>query len=115
MDGAAFPRGWADLGSAGHAKALGQVPAAQGPEPAGLGHQHSALDAGAIGTAHEAGCTGKILVRFASASCNSAVIRTIRRRGAFFSVTVRANSFVRNTTGRIPEEKWTPVEYPQAI
>ena len=43
------------------------------------------------------------------------MIRTVRRHGAHFSVTVPVNSSVRAAIGRIPEEKWTPVEYPQAI
>jgi hypothetical protein len=82
---------------------------------AGSARGAAGLAAEAIGTAREAGCTGKILVRFDSAFYNSAVIRTVRRHGASFSVTVPANSSVRSAIGRIPEEKWTPVEYPQAI
>ena len=73
------------------------------------------LAAEAIGTAREAGCTGKIIVRFDSAFYNSAVIRAVRRHGAYFSVTVPMNSSIRAAIARIPEEKWTPIEYPQAI
>jgi hypothetical protein len=73
------------------------------------------LAAEAIGTAREAGCTGKIIVRFDSAFYNSAVIRAVRRHGAYFSVTVPMNSSIRAAVARIPEEKWTPIEYPQAI
>jgi hypothetical protein len=73
------------------------------------------LAAEAVGTARAAGCTGKILARFDSAFYNSAVIRTVRRHGAHFSVTVPMNSSVRAAIGRIPEEKRTPVAYPQAI
>src|SRR6202007_2731849 len=73
------------------------------------------LAAEAIGTAREAGCTGKILVRFDSAFYNSAVIRTVRRHGAFLSVTVPANSSVRAAIAAIPEDAWTAISYPQAI
>ncbi len=82
---------------------------------AGSARGAAGLAAEAIGTAREAGCTGKILARFDSAFYNSAVIRTVIRHGAFFSVTVPMNSSVRNAIGRITEEKWTPVAYPQAI
>ena len=73
------------------------------------------LAAEAIGTAREAGCTGKVIARFDSAFYNSAVIRTVLRHGAHFSVTVPANSSVRNAIGRIPEDAWTAIEYPQAV
>ena len=72
------------------------------------------LAAEAVGTAREAGCTGKILVRFDSAFYNSAVIRTVIRHGAHFSVTVPMNSSVRNAIARIPEDAWTAISYPQA-
>jgi hypothetical protein len=73
------------------------------------------LAAEAIGTAREAGCTGKILIRFDSAFYNSAVIRTVIRHGAHFSVTAPANSSVRNAIAAIPENQWTPIKYPQAV
>ena len=73
------------------------------------------LAAEAIGTAREAGCTGKILARFDSAFYNSAVIRAVRRHGAYFSVTVPVNSSVRAAIARIPEDAWTAIAYPQAI
>jgi hypothetical protein len=73
------------------------------------------LAAEAIGTAREAGCTGKIVARFDSAFYNSAVIRTVIRHGAHFSVTAPANSSVRAAIARIPEDAWTPIEYPRAV
>jgi Transposase DDE domain group 1 len=73
------------------------------------------LAAEATRTAREAGCTGKILVRFDSAFYNSAVIRTVIRHGAHFSVTAPANSSVRNAIAAIPEDAWTPIKYPQAV
>ena len=73
------------------------------------------LAAEAIGTAREAGCTGKIIVRFDSAFYNSAVIRSVRSNGAYFSVTVPVNSSIRAAIARIPEDAWTGIKYPQAI
>jgi Transposase DDE domain group 1 len=82
---------------------------------AGSARGAAGLAAEAIGAAREAGCTGKILARFDSAFCNSAVIRTVIRHGAYFSVTAPVNSSVRAAIAAIPEGKWTPIEYPQAI
>jgi hypothetical protein len=82
---------------------------------AGSARGAAGLTAEAIGTAREAGCTGKILIRFDSAFCNSAVVRTAIRHGAHFSVTVPVNSSVRTAIAGIPEDAWTPVEYPQAL
>jgi hypothetical protein len=73
------------------------------------------LAAEAIGAAREAGCTGKILIRFDSAFYNSAVIRTAVRHGAHFSVTVPKNSSVLAAIARIPQDAWIPVKYPQAL
>jgi hypothetical protein len=69
----------------------------------------------AIGTAREAGCAGKVIVRFDSAFYNSAVIRTVIRHKAHFSVTVPMNSSVRNAIAAIPGDAWTAIRYPQAI
>jgi len=73
------------------------------------------LAAEAIGTAREAGCTGKIVARFDSAFYNSAVIRTVRSHGAHFSVTVPMNSSIQAAIAPIPGDAWTAIEYPQAI
>jgi hypothetical protein len=81
---------------------------------AGSARGAAGLAAEAIGTAREAGCAGKIIIRFDSGFYNSAVIRTAIRHGAHFSVTVPMNSSVRNAIARIPEDAWTAVSYPQA-
>jgi hypothetical protein len=82
---------------------------------AGSARGAAGLAAEAIGTARECGCTGKILVRMDSACYNSAVIRTIRRNEACFSVTVPMNPSVRAAIAGIPEDAWTGIEYPRAI
>ena len=69
----------------------------------------------AIGTARDAGCTGKIVVRLDSAYYNAATIGTVRRNRAYFSVTVPVNSSVRAAIAAIPDDAWTAIEYPQAI
>jgi len=82
---------------------------------AGSARGAAGLTAEAVGAAREAGCTGKIIARFDSAFYNSAVIRTAIRHGAHFSVTVPKNSSILAAIARIPQDAWTPIEYPQAI
>jgi Transposase DDE domain group 1 len=82
---------------------------------AGSARGAAGLTAEAIGTAREAGCAGRIVVRFDSAFCNSAVIRTAIRHGAHFSVTVPVNSSVQDAIAGIPEDAWAGIEYPQAL
>ena len=119
-------------------KDRGEEPAGQGPERADRDHQHpsrgpgpgparlrsgnagsargaAGLAAEAIGTARDCGCTGKILVRMDSAYYNAAVIGTIRRHGAYFSVTVPMNSSVHAAIAAIPDDAWTAIEYPHAL
>jgi len=75
----------------------------------------ASLAARAIGTAREAGCTGTIVVRLDSAYYNAAVIGTIRRGGARFSVTAPMNASIRAAIAAIPGDAWTPIRYPRAI
>jgi hypothetical protein len=82
---------------------------------AGSARGAASLAAEATGTAREAGCTGKILVRFDSAYYNAAVIGAVRRKKAYFSVTVPMNSSIKEAIGRIPGKAWTAIEYPRAI
>ena len=82
---------------------------------AGPARGAASLAAEAIGTARDCGCTGKIVVRFDSAYYNAAVIRSVRRNEAYFSVTVPVNSSIKAAIGRIPEDAWTAIAYPQAL
>jgi hypothetical protein len=75
----------------------------------------ASLAARAIGTARQAGCTGTIVVRLDSAFYNAAVIGTIRRGGARFSVTVPMNASIRAAIAAIGEDAWIPIRYPRAI
>ena len=82
---------------------------------AGSARGAAGLAAEAIGAARECGCTGKILVRADSAYYNAAVIGTIRRNRAHFSVTVPMNSSIRAAIASVPEDAWTGIEYPRAL
>ena len=75
----------------------------------------ASLAARAIGTARDCGCTGTIVVRMDSASCNAAVTGAVRRAGARFSVTVPMNASIRAAIAAIPGDAWTPIRYPRAI
>jgi hypothetical protein len=82
---------------------------------AASGRGAASLAARAIGTARDCGCTGTLIVRLDSASCNAAVIGAVRRQGARFSVTAPANASIRAAIAAIPDNAWTPVRYPRAI
>jgi hypothetical protein len=82
---------------------------------AGSARGAAGLAAEAIGTAREAGCTGKIIVRMDSAYYNADVIAAIRRGRAHFSVTAPMNSSVRAAIAGIGDDDWMAIEYPQAI
>jgi hypothetical protein len=71
--------------------------------------------AGSVRTARAAGCTGQIVVRMDSAFYNAAVCWAVRRAGACFSVTARLDPAVKAAIAAIPQDAWTPIEYPRAI
>jgi hypothetical protein len=82
---------------------------------AGSARGAASLTAEAIGTARACGCTGTILARFDSACYSSAVLRSARRGGAHFSVTVPVNTSIKAAIGRIAEDAWTAIAYPRAL
>ncbi len=59
-----------------------------------------------------AGATGQLTMRADSAFHSSKVIKACRRLDVRFSITVNQNQAVRAAIERIPEEDWTPIEYP---
>ena len=75
----------------------------------------ASLAAEAISTARQAGCTGQLVFRIDSAYYSAAVLSTIRRGGARFSVTVRMDPKIRAAIAAIGEPAWTPITYPRAI
>jgi len=75
----------------------------------------ASLAAEAISTARQAGCTGQLVFRIDSAYYSAAVLNTIRRAGARFSVTVRMDPKIRAAIAAIGEPAWTPITYPRAI
>jgi hypothetical protein len=82
---------------------------------AGSARGAAGLTAEVIGAAREAGCTGKIVVRYDSSYCNAAVTGTARRNQAHFSVTVPMNSSIQAAVASIPGDARIPIEYPQAL
>jgi hypothetical protein len=69
----------------------------------------------AVGTARATGCSGTLVVRADSAFYSAAFIHSVRRAGAFFSVTVQMNPHLRAAIAAIGEDAWTPIRYPRAI
>ena len=58
---------------------------------------------------------GEIIVRGDSAYGSRAVIRVCRRYGAVFSLVLTRNAAVQRAIDSIPEDAWTPVQYPGAV
>lgn len=75
----------------------------------------ASLTAEAIATAREAGCTGMIIVRADSAYYSGAMTTACRRAGAHFSITARMDPAIKAAIGRIGEQAWTPIKYPNAV
>jgi Transposase DDE domain group 1 len=69
----------------------------------------------ALRTARAAGVSGQIIVRGDSAYGSRAVIRVCRRYGAVFSLVVTRNTAVQRAIDAIPQDAWTPVQYPGAV
>ncbi|HEY1971422.1 MAG TPA: IS1380 family transposase, partial [Pseudonocardia sp.] len=81
----------------------------------GSGKGAGRMVAQAITTARAAGARGEILVRGDSAYGSRAVIRACRRAGVRFSLVLTKNPAVRRAIAAIPEDAWTPVNYPGAV
>jgi hypothetical protein len=82
---------------------------------AGSGKAAASMVREAIRTARAAGATGTILVRGDSAYGTSAVVRACLTEGARFSVVVAKNAAVNRAIASIPDDAWTPVQYPNAV
>jgi len=73
------------------------------------------LVADTLSVAARCGATGLIVVRADSAFFNADVVAAIGRRGARFSITARHDPAVVAAIGRIPDQAWIPIRYPEAI
>jgi hypothetical protein len=73
------------------------------------------LLAQAIATARRAGVQGRVLVRADSAYYHHGFVAAAVRAKAWFSVTARMNQAVLTAIASIPEQGWTPIEYPHAV
>ncbi len=82
---------------------------------AGSGKGAASMVAEAIRTARAAGAVGEILVRGDSAYGNSAVVTACLKAGVRFSVVLIKNPAVAAAIARIPDDAWTPVDYPGAV
>jgi len=68
-----------------------------------------------LANAIAAGAGGLIITRADSAFYNADVVAAIRRAGARFSITARMDAGIRAAIGRIDEDAWVPIKYPNAI
>ena len=82
---------------------------------AGSGKGAASMVREAISTARAAGATGEILVRGDSAYGNSAVVGACVKAKVRFSVVLTKNPKVAAAISAIPEDAWTPVQYPGAV
>ena len=78
-------------------------------------HGSARLITDTLATLRRATTPGVVVVRADSAYFTHEVISAISRGGARFSVTARMNPAVTKAIGRIPEQAWIPIRYPQAI
>ena len=69
----------------------------------------------AVATARAAGVTGQILVRGDCAYGNSAVVAACQRAGARFSLVLTKTGSIAAAIASIPDDAWTPVNYPGAV
>jgi len=79
------------------------------------GHGAARLVTDAVTTARAAGVTGQVMVRADSGYYRQDMIAAAVRAQAWFSVTARMNSTVRQAITAIDEDAWTPIRYPRAI
>ena len=82
---------------------------------AGSGKGAATMVTDAVRTARAAGARGEILVRGDSAYGNSVVVAACLKAGARFSLVLVKNSTVTRAIGTIPDQAWTPVQYPGAV
>jgi hypothetical protein len=82
---------------------------------AGSGKGAASMVTDAVSTARAAGARGEILIRGDSAYGNSAVVGACLAAGARFSLVLVKNSTVTRAIATIPDQAWTPVQYPGAV
>ena len=82
---------------------------------AGSGKGAASMVAQAIRTARAAGAAGEILVRGDSAYGSAAVVNACLKAGVMFSVVLAKNPAVVAAIAKIPDDAWTPVQYPGAV
>jgi Transposase DDE domain group 1 len=81
----------------------------------GSGKGAASMVGEAIATARAAGALGQILVRGDSAYGTSDVVNACLKAGVMFSVVLAKNPAVLAAIAEIPDDAWTPVQYPGAV
>lgn len=66
-----------------------------------------------VARVRRAGATGPLTVRADSGFHSDALIERCQALGVAFSITVRQTSQVKGAISLIPEEAWTPIDYPE--
>jgi Transposase DDE domain group 1 len=82
---------------------------------AGSGKGAASMVRDAVATARAAGAVEQILVRGDSAYGNSEVVNACLKAGVMFSVVLAKNPTVAAAIAEIPDDAWTPVQYPGAV
>jgi hypothetical protein len=75
----------------------------------------ASLLAEALSTARAAGATGPVVVRADSQFYAGKLVSAARRAGAMVSITVGKSPARQKAIGSIPEDRWQPVHYPEAV
>src|SRR5205823_2083820 len=75
----------------------------------------ASLLAEALSTARAAGASGPVLVRADSQFYAGKLVTAARRAGAMVSITVGSSPARQRAIGGIPERRWQPVHYPEAV
>ncbi len=75
----------------------------------------ASLLAEALHTARAAGTTGPILVRADSQYYVDKLVSAAHRAGAMVSITMPTSPAMRAAIGSVPDDRWRPVAYPEAV
>jgi len=80
-----------------------------------VAHALGVVRAGQAASGGSGPVSGPVLVRADSAYFGAGFVNAVTRHGAWFSVTARLNPKVKDAIAAIPEDRWAPIRYPQAV
>jgi hypothetical protein len=101
------------ISTAGAAPVIGPVRLRRGTAADVRGARSFTVEA--IAVARQAGCTGNILVRADSKFYTADVVAACQRGGVWFSLTTGMNAGIAAAIGRIGEDAWIDIAYPNPI